>query len=334
MPYCPKCGKEVRKEETFCPNCGAKLEMPEMTQVREARIKRGFPRWIFLLAAVIIGLIIFSLFILKKAEVGKIKVVKKHFGESCSLDLECESEFCVHGICRSTSTYCGDGYCDEGESYSSCPKDCESKIPVKVVYCGDGICQSDESCSSCPQDCGECPRKDYELSITQIGGPSCTGSYFGSSTRASVNLDCKIGNNVVPSFSIFYKNTGSKTLHNIQAQVTCMRKDKVTGYFKNYITDLFRYFFQKEGAVLEPMAEHPNYGNSVIQMIEDGWVQYVVNLDSSKEVFGKDLCEVNIGDSSYVECVVDVYSGDGPVTKASVNLDIYVDSYTPIEGCR
>jgi len=27
MPYCPKCGTEVREEMAFCPNCGASLKV-------------------------------------------------------------------------------------------------------------------------------------------------------------------------------------------------------------------------------------------------------------------------------------------------------------------
>jgi len=47
-------------------------------------------------------------------------------GESCSDDNECQSDYCVHGTCRSSSTYCGDDYCDSGESCSSCSSDCGS----------------------------------------------------------------------------------------------------------------------------------------------------------------------------------------------------------------
>jgi len=43
---------------------------------------------------------------------------------TCSYDVACSSGFCVHGICRPTKPYCGDGFCDSGESSSSCPADC------------------------------------------------------------------------------------------------------------------------------------------------------------------------------------------------------------------
>lgn len=45
-------------------------------------------------------------------------------GSSCSANNQCSGGYCVHGICRSTSTYCGDAYCDSGESCSSCSSDC------------------------------------------------------------------------------------------------------------------------------------------------------------------------------------------------------------------
>ncbi len=51
-------------------------------------------------------------------------VTKKQNGENCTWNSECEGNYCVHNICRSTSNYCGDAYCDTGESCSSCPRDC------------------------------------------------------------------------------------------------------------------------------------------------------------------------------------------------------------------
>ena len=45
-------------------------------------------------------------------------------GHECLLDSDCRSGYCVNSICRSSSTYCGDSYCDEGENCTSCEKDC------------------------------------------------------------------------------------------------------------------------------------------------------------------------------------------------------------------
>ncbi|OIN87237.1 MAG: hypothetical protein COY38_00920 [Candidatus Aenigmarchaeota archaeon CG_4_10_14_0_8_um_filter_37_24] len=45
-------------------------------------------------------------------------------GQSCAQNSECQSGYCVHSVCRSSSTYCGDNYCDSGEGCSSCSNDC------------------------------------------------------------------------------------------------------------------------------------------------------------------------------------------------------------------
>jgi len=51
-------------------------------------------------------------------------VSKRADGSSCTVDYQCSGSYCVHNICRSTSTYCGDAYCDAEESCLSCVQDC------------------------------------------------------------------------------------------------------------------------------------------------------------------------------------------------------------------
>jgi hypothetical protein len=41
-----------------------------------------------------------------------------------NLNPGCTGGYCVHGYCRSSTTYCGDSSCDSGESCSSCSSDC------------------------------------------------------------------------------------------------------------------------------------------------------------------------------------------------------------------
>jgi len=45
-------------------------------------------------------------------------------GSSCTASIQCAGGYCVHSICRSSSIYCGDSYCDSGESCSLCSADC------------------------------------------------------------------------------------------------------------------------------------------------------------------------------------------------------------------
>jgi len=45
-------------------------------------------------------------------------------GQSCTANANCSSGHCVHNVCRVSLPYCGDGYCDIGESNANCPSDC------------------------------------------------------------------------------------------------------------------------------------------------------------------------------------------------------------------
>jgi len=68
-------------------------------------------------------------------------------GSSCSENSQCSSSFCVHGICRSVSYYCGDSWCDSGESCSSCASDCgscEGSVPTTTKNKADEEDELDE----------------------------------------------------------------------------------------------------------------------------------------------------------------------------------------------
>lgn len=115
-------------------------------------------------------------------------------GSKCTFTTECTGGYCVWGICRSSSSYCGDNHCDSGlESCFYCPTDCGACPVVKkengqsckenseckngycvheycrsdYVYCGDTFCDSGESCSSCSTDCGSCPAQPLQEVVTQ-----------------------------------------------------------------------------------------------------------------------------------------------------------------------
>lgn len=47
-------------------------------------------------------------------------------GQSCTSESQCSGGYCVHGYCRSSSTYCGDSFCDAGESCSADSSACGS----------------------------------------------------------------------------------------------------------------------------------------------------------------------------------------------------------------
>jgi hypothetical protein len=55
---------------------------------------------------------------------------------------------------------CGDGVCEEGETYLSCDADCP------VPECGDGICNGDETCNTCDEDCECDPQGLPDLTVS------------------------------------------------------------------------------------------------------------------------------------------------------------------------
>jgi len=77
---------------------------------------------------------------------------------SCTANIQCSGGYCVHGICRSTSTYCGDAYCDAGESCFSCVSDC-------------GICPGGGETPSPPTEGFQPPQEPTEFPETVIELP-------------------------------------------------------------------------------------------------------------------------------------------------------------------
>ena len=74
----------------------------------------------------------------------------------CVPNNKCETDLVAKGLAKSNENsencaqdcYCGDGTCDEKESATSCPKDCQG-----TPTCGDGTCDATEDSTSCPADC-------------------------------------------------------------------------------------------------------------------------------------------------------------------------------------
>jgi|GEM_PF-1223401 len=46
--------------------------------------------------------------------------------QNCNFNSDCSSNICCHNVCRQVCPYCGDGYCDPSETYSSCLSDCKA----------------------------------------------------------------------------------------------------------------------------------------------------------------------------------------------------------------
>lgn len=83
------------------------------------------------------------------SDCGSCEPVLKSNGSYCSSGSECEGGYCVYGKCRSSSTYCGDNYCDGDETCSNCSSDCGACQEKEAVKKADGeYCNKNEECTS------------------------------------------------------------------------------------------------------------------------------------------------------------------------------------------
>ncbi len=75
-----------------------------------------------------------------------------------------------------TLPYCGDLVCQETESYSSCPADCDPED----VTCPNGVCDAGETSTSCPADCPMtgCVDSDNGVYPDNPGGVDYLGDTF------------------------------------------------------------------------------------------------------------------------------------------------------------
>jgi len=121
-------------------------------------------------------------------------------GEVCYADGTCDSGLdCVVGRCEPTGANCGDGLCNGGETFATCPEDCDplcgdgvcdegetsDQCPMDcpvLPYCGDGVCDADETETTCPDDCWTPPECGDGLTE---GDEVCDGSDLGVETCTS-----------------------------------------------------------------------------------------------------------------------------------------------------
>jgi hypothetical protein len=100
-------------------------------------------------------------------------------GESTSCPADCPSPpppVCGNSKCEGNEAdycpddcpVCGNGICNMGEDYVTCPEDCT--LPKT---CGNGVCGDAETCQSCPQDCGICSGQNCGDGYCEIG-ETCT----------------------------------------------------------------------------------------------------------------------------------------------------------------
>ncbi len=83
--------------------------------------------------------------------------IKKADGQSCSLSSECLGAYCVHSLCRSNTTFCGDSYCDSGENCSLCSSDCNECQQQTITP--EQECTADSDCAIF--ECANCESEKF-----------------------------------------------------------------------------------------------------------------------------------------------------------------------------
>ena len=79
--YCPKCGKLIPNDSTFCSNCGAQQISPSSTSENlqpAQQIKKSYPMYYHILSWLTVGLILligYSQFSSKNTDVGTYKAI-------------------------------------------------------------------------------------------------------------------------------------------------------------------------------------------------------------------------------------------------------------------
>jgi hypothetical protein len=64
---------------------------------------------------------------------------------------------------------CGNGFCEAGESCTSCPDDCGPCPPT----CPNDVCDAGETCQTCPEDCGPCEPECGDGFCDEAAGETC-----------------------------------------------------------------------------------------------------------------------------------------------------------------
>ena len=109
-----------------------------------------------------------------------------------------DESYCGNGYCESGESasncpgdcgggggeVCGNDYCGSGENVSNCPEDCGDGL-----VCGDGSCDSGESASNCPEDCGPATWTDSSSGLMWQNWASTTAVGWTEAQQVCPNLE-------------------------------------------------------------------------------------------------------------------------------------------------
>ncbi len=110
------------------------------------------------------------------------------------------------GSCQIDCDWCGDGYCQAGESCNSCQKDCG--LCSSQSFCGDGVCGAGECAIGCFKDCnflqcenGICETDKGENCVNSPNDCKCINGFCNKETNQCAYQSC--GDNICEDYESF-----------------------------------------------------------------------------------------------------------------------------------
>lgn len=160
-------------------------------------------------------------------------------GANCTSSLQCVSTFCVHGVCRAASTYCGDTFCDTGENVTTCSSDCKLAVGANCTasadctstfcihgicrsnstYCGDTFCDSPENFTTCNADCKLAAGANCTAS-TDCSSSFCIHGVCRDNSTFCGDLFCDSGENATSCAPDCQKAIGSACTNSTECNST------------------------------------------------------------------------------------------------------------------
>jgi hypothetical protein len=226
----------------------------------------------------------------------------KENGESCSASSECVGS-CVHLICRASSTYCGDGFCDTGESCSSCSGDC-------------GVC--DVANNDFVSQCSDLKDNDND-GLIDMNDPGCSNRLDNDESNDEEELENRVN------------ESQKKIKENVEKIKEIVNKIKEEN---RYIVEILKNVVKGEEILIDVVSKVDR-----IDGTEDVDALVVKNLvivsDDDYENVSVEIVEISVGVEEFDESIViDEIVSDGglvDISRRSYDVHSYVSLETEME---
>src|SRR3989338_1972169 len=143
-------------------------------------------------------------------------------GNTCQFAGACTGGYCVHNICRASSTHCGDSYCDSGETAASCSADCGTVVGSGTSGGNGGLAAATTTptaeavTEAAVEEAVAEPKVVETVGETKIEGETIIQTYNQISADSPVTFDVSISDVSVTSVSVDTRTT----VKNVEIKIT------------------------------------------------------------------------------------------------------------------